>query len=107
MLQGGSTYASQPGPEAHKGALEPYQHNSVAPQYYGGSQPPYYQPPSHQLQQQQQYHAPVPVASPAEPTKHSKFTPGTFKHTLATAAVGGAGFGAGSAAASSLVNAIL
>ena len=98
----GSTYGA-PGhvPEAHKGALQPYQHQPPPQhqqQYYGAHQP--VQPYEHQ-----QAGGVVHAAPQAPPKKWS--TPGSFKNTLAHSAVAGGAFGGASAAASSLVHAIL
>lgn len=97
----GSTYGA-PGhvPEAHKGALQPYQHQPPPQhqqQYYGAHQP--VQPYEHQ-----QAGGVVHAAPQAPPKKWS--TPGSFKNTLAHSAVAGGAFGGASAAASSLVHAI-
>lgn len=88
--------------------MQPYQYNNPAPQHYDGPPQHYYNqsgPPPQQIVHQPQYGP--PVGAQIEPKRESGFkTPGTFKNTLATAAVGGAGFGAGSALAGGLVNAI-
>ncbi|KII89619.1 hypothetical protein PLICRDRAFT_28942 [Plicaturopsis crispa FD-325 SS-3] len=81
-----------PPPQSYSGP-PPQQYGGPPPQQYGPPQP-YQSPPPPPPQQQQQQ----------QPEKKKKF--GGLGNTLAQSAVGGAGFGAGSAVGSNLINAI-
>lgn len=109
-------YSSSPNPSYEKQAYgpppgSPYQQ---PPQHYGYNQqpmvpyqqqPPYQQPPQQQMMQpppaQQQQ---VVQHQEQPPQKQGKFD--GMGRLLATSAVGGVGFGAGSAVGSGIINAI-
>ncbi|CAD6576059.1 MAG: hypothetical protein CYPHOPRED_005860 [Cyphobasidiales sp. Tagirdzhanova-0007] len=98
-----TSYYGSPDPEKAAMDMQPYQMHAPPPPspYYNQGPPP---PPQQQFYQQQPQQMAI---SPGDPARRHKFKlPNGMGSTLAHSFVGGAGFGAGSAAAGDLIHAI-